>query len=261
MSGVARWDDLAPRVISGLVMIVVGIAAIWAGGLVFRLFVWALGGVMVWETARMFGARPGQAVQLALLGMAALIAASFVPALLVVPVLLAAALVGSVLVRRDNRFCGVFTGWVLVAGFSVLMLREQAGLVWMVWLISVVVVSDVAGYFAGRMLGGPKFWPRISPKKTWSGTVAGWFGAGIVGIVFAAPAGAGWALVPLSALAALAGQLGDILESAVKRRAGVKDSSALIPGHGGVLDRFDAVLGAAMLAMVLWFLNLLPGPA
>jgi phosphatidate cytidylyltransferase len=127
--------------------------------------------------------------------------------------------------------------------------------------VAIVVVSDVAGYFAGKALGGPKFWPRISPKKTWSGTVAGWIGAGLVGAVFADPTGAGLALVPVSVLVGFAGQMGDIAESAAKRMQGVKDSSNLIPGHGGVLDRFDAMLGAALMAGLLLATGLLPGAA
>ena len=117
-----------------------------------------------------------------------------------------------------------------------------------------MVASDVLGYFAGRMLGGPKFWPAISPKKTWSGTVAGWVGAALVGVCFAL-AGSSWLLVPLSAVVAFAGQMGDILESWVKRRAGVKDASNLIPGHGGVLDRFDALIGAVVVVMLLGILT------
>ncbi|MCB1346467.1 MAG: phosphatidate cytidylyltransferase, partial [Rhodobacteraceae bacterium] len=90
-----------------------------------------------------------------------------------------------------------------------------------------------------------------SPKKTWSGTVAGWLLAALVGWGFAAALNLGWVLVPLSALLAFAGQMGDIAESAIKRRTGVKDSSALIPGHGGVLDRFDAMIAVAALALIL----------
>ncbi len=125
----------------------------------------------------------------------------------------------------------------------------------MVWLVLVVVASDIMGYFAGRMLGGPKFWPRVSPKKTWSGTVAGWVGAAAVGLVLVVMGHAGPAIVVLSPLVALAGQMGDIVESLLKRRAGVKDASRLIPGHGGVLDRFDALIGA-VLAVWLWGLVL-----
>jgi phosphatidate cytidylyltransferase len=127
--------------------------------------------------------------------------------------------------------------------------------------VAVVVASDVLGYFAGRMLGGPKFWPQISPKKTWSGTVAGWIGAALVGGVTAQALGASWLLVPISALVAFAGQLGDIAESWVKRRCGVKDASTLIPGHGGVLDRFDALIGAIVALILLGLALDLPLPA
>jgi phosphatidate cytidylyltransferase len=131
----------------------------------------------------------------------------------------------------------------------------------MVWLVAVVVATDVAGYFAGKALGGPKFWPRVSPKKTWSGTAAGWLAAAAVGAVFAAEAGIGLGVVVLSVLVSMASQAGDVAESALKRKMGVKDSSGLIPGHGGLFDRFDGMLGAA--AMVLLVLSIwgLPGGA
>jgi phosphatidate cytidylyltransferase len=115
----------------------------------------------------------------------------------------------------------------------------------------VVAVTDIGGYFAGRIIGGPKFWPRVSPKKTWSGTVAGWVGAGVVGWAFMAATGMGVALIGISIALSMASQMGDIAESAVKRNAGVKDSSALLPGHGGVWDRFDGMLGASLLLLVI----------
>jgi phosphatidate cytidylyltransferase len=121
----------------------------------------------------------------------------------------------------------------------------------LIWLLALVIVSDVLGYFAGRILGGPKFWPRVSPKKTWSGTIAGWVGAAGVGLAFWAAGQGSAALVWVSPLVAFAGQMGDIAESAIKRRAGVKDSSSLIPGHGGLMDRFDALAFAAILAVLL----------
>ena len=109
-----------------------------------------------------------------------------------------------------------------------------------------MIITDLAGYFAGRLLGGPKFWASISPNKTWSGTVAGWFAAGCVGGVFVIQLeGVHWVIIPLSILLAAVSQFGDIFESYLKRRAGVKDSSALIPGHGGFLDRFDGMIAAA----------------
>ena len=114
-----------------------------------------------------------------------------------------------------------------------------------------VVVTDVAGYFAGRMIGGPKFWPKVSPKKTWSGTAAGWVGAALIGALFLSFTNAGRDLIWISAVLAFASQMGDIAESALKRRMGVKDSSALIPGHGGLFDRFDGLLGAALLMLLV----------
>ena len=122
------------------------------------------------------------------------------------------------------------------------------------WLIAVVVTTDIAGYFAGRIIGGPKFWPRVSPKKTWSGTVAGWIAAAAVGALFAGALGNG--IIWLSVLVSFAGQMGDAAESALKRSKGVKDASALIPGHGGVFDRFDAMMGAALFITLAGFAGL-----
>jgi phosphatidate cytidylyltransferase len=100
------------------------------------------------------------------------------------------------------------------------------------------------------MIGGPKLWPRVSPKKTWSGTVAGWVGATVVAILFAGATNAGFGLIGVSIAVSMASQIGDIAESAIKRRSGVKDSSNLIPGHGGLLDRFDGMLGAAVFIVI-----------
>ena len=160
--------------------------------------------------------------------------------------------------RRDPALAAGAGLAILVAGFGLIHLREVQGGVVILWLVSIVVVSDVMGYFAGRLIGGPKFWPGISPKKTWSGTVAGWLGASAVGAGFAVAAGAGWGLVLLSPVVALAGQMGDIGESWIKRRCGVKDSSRLIPGHGGVMDRFDALVGAIVAVMLLSLIVPLP---
>jgi len=259
MSAAAGWSDLAPRVISGLVMVAFGAWAIWMGGVVFGAIVAGLAGLMVWEGACMFGAP--DAGRSGLLAAAAVALSLWLPGLVVLPLLLSATLVT---VRSVDRERGPFLAlilWALLGCYAMGLLRAEAGAVWVLWLVSIVVVSDVAGYFAGRSLGGPKFWPRISPKKTWSGTIAGWVGAGIVGALFAGPTGAGLALMPVSILVGFAGQMGDISESAIKRLREVKDSSNLIPGHGGVLDRFDAMLGAALLLVVLWVLGLMPGVA
>lgn len=259
MSGAARWSDLVPRLLSAAVLIVTGAVAIRLGGVVFAALVCGLGGMMIWEAARMFEATG--ALRAGLLAALALALALWLPGILVLPVLLAAALVAVGSAARERGPFFALALLTLLGCYAMGLLRAEAGAIWVLWLVAVVVVSDVAGYFAGRSLGGPKFWPAVSPKKTWSGTVAGWIGAGIVGALLAGPTGAGWLLVPVSILVGFAGQMGDIAESAVKRLRGIKDSSTLIPGHGGVLDRFDAMLGAALVVLVLRTLDLLPGAA
>ncbi|WP_297543212.1 phosphatidate cytidylyltransferase [Roseovarius sp.] len=259
MSGAARWADLWPRLASGVVLIVVGAVEIWLGGLPFAALVCVLAGAMMWEAARMFAAP--DALRSGVLAAVALALALWLPGIMVMPLLLAAVVVASSSVARERGPFFALALWALLGCYAMGTLRAEAGLVWVLWLVAVVVISDVAGYFAGRILGGPKFWPRFSPKKTWSGTIAGWIGAAVIGLIFAGPTGAGLALVPLSVLVGFAGQMGDIAESAVKRLRGVKDSSNLIPGHGGVLDRFDAMLGAALVVVTIWALGLLPGVA
>jgi phosphatidate cytidylyltransferase len=135
---------------------------------------------------------------------------------------------------------------VQIAGYGLVHFRIDFGFTWLIWLVSIVVVTDIAGYFVGKSIGGPKFWPAISPKKTWSGTIGGWIGAALVGVIFVMLTNASWTIILLSVVISFAGQMGDIAESALKRRQGVKDSSTLIPGHGGLFDRFDALLGASL---------------
>lgn len=246
-----RWSDLRTRILSAIVMALVGAVEIWLGGTAFAALVIVLTGVMIWELAGMTA--PWQ--QVSPMGLALVAAVSVALALVLRSELAGLFLILPTLVlvltpRRDRRLAGAYGLAILLAGYGLVTLREAGGTTAILWLVAVVVASDVLGYFAGRILGGPKFWPAVSPKKTWSGTVAGWIGAALVGLCFA-QAGSSWLLVPLSAVVALAGQMGDIAESWVKRRAGVKDASNLIPGHGGVLDRFDALIGAVVAVMVL----------
>lgn len=262
MSAGTKWSDLFPRVASAFILVLFGGIEIYIGGWPFSVMVWVLCGLMSWEVARMFRAK--SPVALGFLGALALALAEIVPAigapeLVAVPMLLAAALVGMGQVAKDRAIIGLAMLWVLGGSYAILMMRHFAGLEWIIWLVAVVVVSDVAGYFVGRTLGGPKFWPRVSPKKTWSGTIAGWIGAAGIGAFFTEMTTVGMALIPISVALAFAGQMGDIAESALKRRCYVKDSSSLIPGHGGVFDRFDAMLGAAFFVFVLWTIGIMPG--
>ena len=256
-----RWSDLQTRVVSAIVMLAVGAVDIWLGGVSFTSLVVVLTGLMIWELATITApSAPQSTTIIALLAAVALAATLLVTwhfrtALLVLPLVALAATP-----RRDPAIVVCYGVAILTAGYGLISLRNAAGTPAILWLIGVVIISDVMGYFAGRSLGGPKFWPAISPKKTWSGTVAGWAGAALLGFGFVLFAGAGWGLIILSALVSFAGQMGDIAESWIKRRTGVKDSSRLIPGHGGVLDRFDALIGAVVLVMLLGLIWPLPLP-
>ena len=145
-----------------------------------------------------------------------------------------AALIASIMVRFDP-----------VWGFAALM-----------FVLLIVWVTDIGGYFAGRGIGGPRLWPRVSPKKTWAGAVGGFAASVAVAAGFAAfGLGKTGPILLLGAVLSIASQFGDLFESAVKRRFGVKDSSHIIPGHGGLLDRLDGFVAAIMLAAIFGLLR------
>lgn len=246
----AKWDDLTVRLGTGAALLTIGAAGIWAGGHVFHALVALICGLMVWELVGMLMPGWRGQVALGLLTGGAVMTAIYLPAGLALPLLLAPAILGFGLIARQRALYMGYTVLVLLAGFGMMALRDDFGVTWMLWLVAVVVASDVMGYFAGRMIGGPRFWPRVSPKKTWSGTVAGWLGGAVVGAAFAGATGAGAGLIGVSVAVAMAAQMGDIAESAIKRHVGVKDSSSLLPGHGGLLDRFDGMLGASVFVLI-----------
>ena len=247
----ARWGDLGPRLTSAAAMIVIGAGAVWLGGLWFHFLIALVCGLMVWELVCLLDPDCGRS-QYALAGATFLVAmiAIELPPGFALPLLLLPAMLGFAQMRAGGVTYAVFAALILLAGYAMMGLRDDFGLVWMLWLIVVVVVTDVAGYFAGRLIGGPKFWPRVSPKKTWSGTLAGWVGAAAVGLIFAGFTDQGAGLVGVSIAVSMASQIGDIAESALKRASGVKDSSNLLPGHGGLMDRFDGMLGAAVFLVI-----------
>ncbi|MFN3846171.1 MAG: phosphatidate cytidylyltransferase [Paracoccaceae bacterium] len=256
----ARWGDLKKRLISAIFMLTIGAAELWLGGISFALLVFALTGVMFWELANMTA--PGHIrtpVAMGLIAAACLAGAVLFRDDLAAALLILPGLALALTPRRDRRIATIYGIVIMIAGYGLIALRSP-GVPAILWIVAIVIVSDVAGYFVGRMVGGPKFWPAISPKKTWSGTVAGWIGAVGVSLVFVATGHAPWMAVVLAPVVAFAGQMGDIAESWLKRRAGVKDSSNLIPGHGGFLDRFDAMIGAVVLIMLLGLATSLPMP-
>jgi phosphatidate cytidylyltransferase len=163
------------------------------------------------------------------------------------------------LLARERRFW-IGTGFAYAAAAevaSVLVRLDQAyGFAALMFVLLIVWVTDTGGYFAGRGIGGPKLWPRVSPKKTWAGAVGGFAASLVVATGFAAfGPGKAAPILFLGAILSIASQLGDLFESAVKRRFGVKDSSHLIPGHGGLLDRLDGFVAAVVLAAIFGFLR------
>lgn len=247
----SKWDDLAPRLFSAVAMVAIGALGVWLGGLWFHGLIAIVVGLMVWELVTMLDtARSKSPLILAVVSACVSMIAVEIPASFALPLLLMPSMLGLGRMERGGVTYAVFTALILLAGYGLMTLRDDFGLTWMVWLLLVVVVTDIAGYFAGRLIGGPKLWPRVSPKKTWSGTVAGWLGSAVIALLFANATTAGFGLIGVSVAVSMASQIGDIAESAIKRRAGVKDSSHLIPGHGGLLDRFDGMLGAALFIVI-----------
>ncbi|MGR3662130.1 MAG: phosphatidate cytidylyltransferase [Paracoccaceae bacterium] len=236
-----QWDDLRARVLTAVVLVIIGGLAIWSGGLVLLLLVALIAGVMIWELVRMIA--PDQALVAQTLPPIAVAAVYLAGSgLLPIWILLAPLVLGVVWLNASKKTFLLYGAVILLGALSVYTVRAQSGISVVLMILLVVVVTDIAGYFVGRTLGGPKFWPQISPKKTWSGTIGGWIAAACVGAFWVESQGL-WVIAFCVALS-FASQMGDIVESAIKRRAGVKDCSDLLPGHGGFLDRFDGMIAA-----------------
>ena len=218
-----RWGDLGVRVTSALVMFLIGLAALVISKWTFFALACLVVVVGVWELVSM--ARVKSA--------------------------------GGAIGHSDVLWMGAYAVLLCLGALGLIGLRFAFGIKGVAMIIALVVVTDTLGYFVGRALGGAKFWPRISPKKTWAGILGGWAGAAILALVFAPVMDmqlALWVAVIGAVALSFASQMGDIFESALKRRMGVKDSSNLIPGHGGVLDRFDALIAVGALVFVMGFL-------
>ena len=249
-----RRSDLATRAIAGLVMIVVALAALWAGGIAFWLLASGAALLMLAEWAGLMRAsRLWIGLSLAALAFALLAAG---------PIggervgqqalsLLVALAIAIAAIARSPRL----GGGLLYAGlptFGLLFLRgEPHGLALTLWTLAIVWATDIGAYFSGRAIGGPKLAPALSPNKTWAGLGGGVVAALLVGLGIAAAFGLPRALLLLGAPMAVLAQIGDLFESWLKRKAGVKDSGRLLPGHGGALDRLDGVVPVAALVGLL----------
>ena len=253
--------DLWPRVAAAAVMGAVAVAAAWIGGFLFAALWWLASIVVLWEWQRLVGGeglifqRVGVgAVALALAALSAL--HNSIPGV-VAALILGAAAVGWIGGRRQGVWAaaGVLYAGALVASVGLLRVSPSFGMTAILWLFAVVWGADIAAYFAGRLIGGPRLWPSVSPGKTWAGAIAGAFAGAILGLMLAAWTNCLAALFWLGLATAIVSELGDLFESALKRRFGVKDSSGLIPGHGGLMDRLDAFTAASFFAAIVAILH------
>jgi phosphatidate cytidylyltransferase len=264
----AAGNPLVKRVITGVVLIIVALAAVRFGGIGFTALIAVATLVMFAEWAVMH--RIGRGVRLAGLGLlaAVIVAMSLLaPAEAVMALAAGAGLLG-LFASRLQKGAGFWTAaGLLYAGLpavSLIWLRGlPLGLQAVIFLLLCVWSADIVAFFTGRALGGPKLAPSISPNKTWSGAIGGVVGAmliagGAAAVWLAGLQGKGFGLFfALAGGLAVLSVLGDLLESGLKRRAGVKDSGTSLPGHGGVMDRLDglvpvAIAGAVVFALTGW---------
>ena len=254
----AGRNELALRVCSALVLASLALGVAYAGGWLFFAF-WSLAAVIVLGEWTTVVAKPDHRLAL-MLGLPAFSIALALVALdrcLAALVVLALGTACGMALAPAGRRTWVAAGFPYAAALALapLLLRSDArdGFTAIMFLFAIVWATDIGAYFVGRAAGGPKLMPSISPRKTWAGAIGGILAALVVSIPFAG-IGAPPTLVATAVLAAvlsIVAQLGDLLESALKRRFGAKDSSKLIPGHGGVMDRLDGFVSAAAVAALL----------
>ena len=252
--------NLLMRIVVAAVLIPLAVAIAYAGGWLWATLVTlaAIGLFLEWLTVVGLAG----ATRVSVPGVVALAVAGFCLAIGridVALIVLAIGLVVAVSIAPERR------NWV-AAGFlyaaaaeiaSVLVrLDPVKGFAALMFVLLIVWVTDSGGYFAGRGIGGPKLWPKVSPKKTWAGAAGGFAASLAVAVAFAAfGLGNAGPLLMLGAVLSVVSQLGDLFESAVKRRFGVKDSSHIIPGHGGLMDRLDGFVAAVVVAALFGFLR------
>lgn len=251
-------SDLGPRIASGLVLAAIALALNYAGLGWLALLVLAVGLIMSWEWGRVVGRGELDAALIvhALAVIAAvLLSVLGLPALGALVILAAMAVVALVELGRRPVISALGVAYVGLPAVALLWLRgdEPLGAAAVLLLLLIVWTSDTAAFAAGRTFRGPKLWPRVSPNKTWSGLAGALLASALAGALFALISGLGTpaCLAGKGVLLGLVAQLGDLAESSLKRGFGVKDASALIPGHGGFMDRADSMVAATMAAALL----------
>ena len=245
------WNDLEPRLISGVLLLFVSGVCIFLGGYFFTLFIIALVGIMHWELGKMLSPLSAQAMWFsAILSMVVtFFLIDYQSLLWPLLILFINFHFQRNFFHHSRNFGALYSLAVIICGIVFYKVRLDFGLLHTIWLIGIVVVTDTAGFIIGRIIGGPKVFPRISPKKTWSGVLAGWLAVGIFSWSFVgnvAPNNLFFTFVSISIILSVAAQIGDMIQSHLKRKNDVKDSSSLLPGHGGFMDRFDGFIGSTV---------------
>ena len=261
-SGSRLGPDLRPRVAAGVTMAAAALVVAWFGGFVFVAFWFAASAIVLWEWQRLASAE--RLIERVAVGALALVvASSFALERLfslrealfgcAIALALGAAAVAWIARPGSKSWAGAGTIYAgaLVVSLGLLRASPNYGLAAILWLYAVVWGADIAAYFAGRLIGGPRLWPSVSPGKTWSGALVGAFAGAALGLLLAPWTNHIAALFWLGLAAAIVSEFGDLFESALKRRFGVKDSGGLIPGHGGLMDRLDAFVAASVFAALV----------
>jgi phosphatidate cytidylyltransferase len=251
--------DLMLRIVSALVLAPLAIAIAYLGGTVFVLF-WGLAAAGIqWEWRRMVGdVRPltlGLGFGAILFATADIARGGAAAAMVGVAVVCVFAALAALVAHKHRRWIagGILYSSSLVLSVGVLRADREWGYWAVLYLFAIVWATDILGFFVGRLVGGPKLAPRLSPNKTWSGALGGVVGAVLAGVAVTGYAGISNlpAAVSLGLVLSAVSQVGDLFESAVKRRFGAKDAGHVIPGHGGFMDRLDGFLAAAFAAAII----------
>lgn len=250
-----KFQGLGKRVVSALVLLGPVAAAVWFGGGAFASLIGIAAVAMAWEWGRLSA---GTSAEMSLVAgmVVALIALQYFDSHVVsLATLLTLICLTLLLALVRRRSIMPFAGGLIYIGFplwSAIWLRDSPnGFFLITFLFVTVWGTDIFGMFAGKIIGGPKLAPRLSPNKTWAGLIGGVFGSILLGFLalalyayFEAGDMPSYArLAGVAAGLAVISQIGDLFESALKRRLDIKDSGAIIPGHGGILDRVDGLIG------------------
>jgi phosphatidate cytidylyltransferase len=247
-----RWSDFGVRFASAAVLGPVALFCAWYGGVAWVCFILAALCGLGFEWARLSGLRrswPGFLIPLITAGAGLVAVCSGYYASLIFLVVAT-----GLTAARLGHFAAVGIPYAGIGGISLLWLRLQpgVGLIDTMFLVVVIWGTDIGAYLVGRVIGGPKLAPKISPGKTWSGSVGGLIIGAVCGAALAIGGqGPVFSALAAGALLSIFAQAGDLLESGIKRRLGVKDSGRTIPGHGGLFDRLDGFLAAAPVAAIL----------